>query len=246
MPDLGWTADQQAGRALSAPLGLDITKVGNQRARFPFFVEYLKARILDDPRFGRTREVRERRLFQGGLKIHTTLQPDLQRAGERVVQSHLPNRSDPESAIAAVDADTGAVLALVGGKDFKKSQVNLATGQGGTGRQSGSAFKPFTLVAALEEGFPIGKVYNGASGQHVNCGRYGGDYQVFNAEGGSPGYVNLLTATSHSINAVFVQLAADVGPPKVARAAHRMGIESHLDPYCSITLGVEEVTPLEM
>ncbi|HEV3475136.1 MAG TPA: penicillin-binding transpeptidase domain-containing protein, partial [Actinomycetota bacterium] len=127
------------------------------------------------------------------------------------------------------------------------SQVNLATGQGGTGRQSGSAFKPFTLVAAFEEGIPLGKVYNSASGQIVNCTPYGPpQYRAVNAEGSGGGYVDLRTATARSINAVFVQLAVDVSPPKIVEVAQRMGIDSPLTPFCSITLGTNEVTPLEM
>ena len=248
MRSLGWITDEQAERAKAARLGLNITAVGNDEARFPFFVQYLKRQILSDERFGKTFAARKRALFQGGLHIHTTLEPDLQGAGERVVRQHLPKKTDPESAIASVEVETGAIKALVGGKNFARSQVNLATGQGGTGRQSGSAFKPFTLVAALMEGIPVGKVYRAESGQIVNCTPYGpANYRAVNAgDGGGSGYVNLLTATANSINAVFVQLAVDVGPPKIVEAAHAMGIQSELDPFCSLTLGVEEVTPLEM
>jgi membrane peptidoglycan carboxypeptidase len=247
MAELGMITAAEAAEAKVVPLGLDITEVGNQAARFPFFVEYLKHQILDDPRFGKTKRARIKTLFQGGLRISTTLKPSLQRAGERIARSRFPTRSGPQTAMAAVDARTGAVKALVASTEFDRSQVNLATGQGGTGRQSGSAFKPFTLVAAFEEGIPLGQVYRASSGQWVDCGDYGGRYQVFNAgDGGGSGYVDLSTATQNSINAVFVQLAIDAGPPNIVEVAHRMGIESHLDPYCTVTLGVEEVTPLEM
>jgi membrane peptidoglycan carboxypeptidase len=247
MAELGMITPQEADGAKATEIKLDITEVGNQAAKFPFFVEYLKAQILNDPRFGKTERARVKTLFQGGLKIYTTLEPHLQRAGEAIVRNHLPAPTDPEGAMAAVDARTGAVKALIASTEFDKSQVNLATGQGGTGRQSGSAFKPFTLAAAFEQGIPVGKVYRAESGQHVDCGPYGGDYQVFNAgDGGGSGYVNLPYATANSINAVFVQLAVDAGPPNIVDVAHRMGIESPLEPYCSITLGVHEVTPLEM
>jgi penicillin-binding protein 1A len=247
MAELGMASPQDAAAARAAPLGLHITEVGNEAARFPFFVEYLKQQILDSPRFGKTKRARIKTLFQGGLKIYTTLEPGLQRAGERIARGRFPNPAGPQTAMAAVDARTGAVKALVASTEFDRSQVNLATGQGGTGRQSGSAFKPFTLVAAFEQGIPLGKVYRASSGQWVDCGEYGGRYQVFNAgDGGGTGFVDLTTATQNSINAVFVQLAIDAGPPKIVEVAHRMGIESHLDPYCTVTLGVEEVTPLEM
>ena len=248
--DLEMIGDRRAERATGSRLGLDVTDIGNRRARFPYFVEYIKQQILHDPRlrktFGETYRQRKRALFQGGLQIFTTLEPGLQDAGERIVRERLPSPSDPEAAIAAVETETGAIQALVGGADFGDSQVNLATGQGGSGRQAGSAFKPFTLAAAFEQDVPVGAVYDGASGQHVDCGAYGGDYQVFNAESGSPGAINLLTATAKSVNAVFVQLAADVGPPAIVDVAHRMGIRSDLPEVCSLTLGTAEVSPLEM
>ncbi|HEX2025487.1 MAG TPA: penicillin-binding protein, partial [Actinomycetota bacterium] len=247
MAELGMIAPTDAAAAQATPLGLDFTEVGNEQARFPFFVQYLKHQILRDPRFGKTKRARIKTLFQGGLRIHTTLEPNLQRAGERIARARFPNPAGPQTAMAAVDAQTGAVKALVASTEFDRSQVNLATGQGGSGRQAGSAFKPFTLVAAFEQGIPLGKMYRASSGQWVDCGEHGGRYQVFNAgDGGGSGYVDLTTATQASINAVFVHLAIDAGPPNVVDAAHRMGIRSHLDPYCSVTLGVEEVTPLEM
>src|SRR5919108_6690051 len=229
MQSLGMVAPDQAAAAMATPLGLDITAIGNENARFPFFVEYLKAQILSDRRFGRTERSRIKTLFQGGPKIYTTLEPALQRAGERIVARRFPDPRGPQSAIAAIDTATGAVKALVGGQNFQESQVNLATGQGGTGRQSGSAFKPFTLVAAFEQGVPLGKVYRAASGQYVQCGRYGGRYQGFNAgDGGGGGYIDMGTATQNSVNAYFVQLAAEVGPPKIVEVARRMGIRSPL------------------
>lgn len=249
MRQAGRITPEQEADALATPLGVHITEIGNEQARFPFFVEHLKRQILGDPRFGKTKEARVKTLFQGGLEIHTTLQPDMQRRGEQIVRSKFgTDDKGPTSAIGAVDAETGAVLALVSGTDFRQSQVNLATGQGGTGRQSGSAFKPFTLVAALESGIPIGKVYKANSGQIVDCTPYGPpNYPAINAgDGGGSGYVDMLTATAQSINAYFVNLAIEVTPPKIVEAAHRMGIESPLDPFCTITLGVEEVTPLEM
>ncbi|MDQ4006301.1 MAG: penicillin-binding transpeptidase domain-containing protein, partial [Actinomycetota bacterium] len=155
----------------------------------------------------------------------------------------------PTSAIGAVNTQTGAVLSLVSGTDFQESQVNLATGQGGTGRQSGSAFKPFTLVAALEQGIPIGKVYRATSGQIVDCTPYGPpNYRAVNAGDSSPAgaFADMRAATAGSINAYFVNLAIEVGAPAIVDAATRMGIVSELQPFCSITLGTSEVTPLEM
>jgi len=242
---VGWITLEKADMAKGRPVKLKRNRV-ILKTREPYFVEYIKQQILSDERFGDTYRLRKRALFQGGLKIYTTLDPRLQRAGVGAVKRHLPNRSDPQGAIASVDVETGAIRALVGGRSFKESQVNVATGQGGTGRQSGSAFKPFTLAAAFLDGMPAGKVYDSANGQVVDCGSGYPSYQVFNADGGGQGFVNLWTATENSINAVFVQLASDVGHASVAQVAKRMGIDSELEPVCSLTLGTEEVTPLEM
>jgi membrane peptidoglycan carboxypeptidase len=243
MANLGWVTEVEAQQAMASPVELRLKLPGQPRA--PFFVRYLTNRILEDPRFGATREARKHILFQGGLKIHTTLDPRLQQMGAKAVRKHLPLPKDPESAIAAVDARTGGIRALVSSLSFKKSQVNLATGEGGTGRQSGSAFKPFTLVAAFEQGIPQMKVYNGASGQTVDCGPGHEPYTVHNADG-TGSYMNLWTATQSSVNAVFVQLSVDAGLGKVVEVAHRMGIQSPLAEVCSLTLGTSEVTPLEM
>jgi membrane peptidoglycan carboxypeptidase len=243
MSRLGWVSEPEAEQAMALPIELRLKPPSQPRA--PFFVRYLTNRILDDPRFGSTREARKQTLFQGGLKIYTTVDPRLQRAGAKAVHKQLPDPKDPESAIATVDARTGAIRALVSSVSFQKSQVNLATGEGGTGRQSGSAFKPFTLVAAFEQGIPQMKVYNGASGQTVDCGPGNAPYTVNNADG-TGSYMNLWSATESSVNAVFVQLSVDAGLENVVEAAHRMGIESPLQPFCSLTLGTNEVTPLEM
>jgi membrane peptidoglycan carboxypeptidase len=243
MARLGWVTDMEAEQAIALPIELNLKPAAQPRA--PFFVRYLTNRILEDPRFGTTRDARAQTLFQGGLKIYTTVDPRLQRAGARAVHRQLPLPKDPEAAIATVDSRTGAIRALVSSVSFNKSQVNLATGEGGTGRQSGSAFKPFTLVAAFEQGIPQMKVYNGASGQTVDCGPGNAPYVVNNADG-TGSYMNLWAATQSSVNAVFVQLSVDAGLEKVVEVAHRMGIASPLQPFCSLTLGTNEVTPLEM
>ncbi|HEV8683187.1 MAG TPA: PBP1A family penicillin-binding protein [Actinomycetota bacterium] len=245
MLDVGWITLAEAEETKAAPLKLRRNAV-ILKTRVPYWVDYVKGQILSDERFGDTYRLRKRALFQGGLKIYTTLDPKLQHAGVRAIKHHLPNRSDPQGAVASVDVETGAIRALVGGRSFKESQVNVASGQGGSGRQSGSAFKPFTLAAAFLDGMPAGKVYDSASGQVVDCGTGYPPYRVFNADGGGRGFVNLWTATENSINAVFVQLASDVGHARVAQVAKRMGIDSELEPVCSLTLGTEEVTPLEM
>ncbi|HEX6261880.1 MAG TPA: transglycosylase domain-containing protein [Actinomycetota bacterium] len=246
MAELGMITPQEAAEARGRRLGLQPKNVVEKR-KFPFFVDFVRREILDlenkaFDELGTTARQRQRALFQGGLQIHTTLEPKLQRAGERVSRQHLPLPEDPQNAIASVEAATGRILALVSSQEFERSQVNLATGQGGSGRQAGSAFKPFTLVTAFEQGIPPTKVYNGANGQTIPaCG----DYRLVNADGGG-GFMDIWAATRGSVNAVFVQLAVDAGLEANVEVAHRMGIESPLGAFCSLPLGTNEVTPLEM
>ena len=99
-------------------------------------------------------------MFQGGLKIYTTLQGPRQAMAANAVQGQMNQfRGDPAGALASVDPGTGQILALYGGRSFKQSQVDLATAQGGTGFQPGSSFKVFFLVAALEKGISPGSSF---------------------------------------------------------------------------------------
>ena len=145
--------------------------------------------------------------------------------------------------MVSVEPTTGFVKALVGGRDFNASQVNLALGAcpegyeapaegpvcmagGGTGRQPGSAFKPFTLAKAFEEGIGPSRVYSGPGKYTVpNC--TGDDCTVGNVESGSYGSITLREATVHSVNTVFAQLIGDVGVPGDGRdgppAGHHHG-----------------------
>jgi penicillin-binding protein 1A len=123
-----------------------------RRYPFPYFVDYLKRWFLSNPAFGKTYDDRYRLLFTGGLRITTTLDPSIQRAAEYAVDEILryPNR-DPDAAVTVVDPRTGYVRAMVGGRDARywsdtnAGRVNLATEAGGSGRQTGSAFKASLL-----------------------------------------------------------------------------------------------------
>jgi membrane peptidoglycan carboxypeptidase len=192
----------------------------------------------------------------GGLNIYTTLRPDWQRAALQSVQRHLPRQTDPQAAVATVRPGTGAVQVLVSGRHFALTRQDLVSGLPGCGaqgycgrRQTGSAFKPFTLVAAFREGIPPGKVYSSKSPVDLSGPCNG--WKPFNAEGGGDlGYMDLYRATALSINVVFAQLARDVGPPDIREAAMDLGIPGNSLPPgaedCSITLGTGSVSPLDM
>jgi hypothetical protein len=147
---------------------------------------------------------------------------------------------------------------MVGGRDWwgdaRFGRVNLATGAGGGGRPSGSAFKTFALVAALERGIPPEAVFQAPDRLVVGrAGRRGPDWRVANYEGHGFGEATLRSATALSINTVYAGLLlrlgggdADRGARAVVEAAARMGMASPLRAVPSAVLGTGEVTPLEM
>jgi penicillin-binding protein 1A len=221
----------------------------------PFFVRYITNQIVADTdgefdAFGLTESARRRRLYEGGLRITTTLDPDWQAAAQSVANEPYresvsnPNYSQtPDTAIVSVDNATGAIRTMLSGRNYQKDQLNLADAR----RQPGSAFKPFTLVAAFRGGIPPGSVFSTKSPLYLPEWRGNDCSCVSNAEGaGDAGYENLWGATKHSINVVFAQLILKVGPNKVVKAAHDMGIASELPAVPSLTLGTADVTPIEM
>lgn len=142
---------------------------------------------------------------------------------------------------------------MYGGSNWGKSQVNLALsgekGFGGTGRQAGSAFKPFTLTAAMEARVSLSSRWYGPGTITIpdpRCYTDGRPWTLSNASDEESGTFSLATATAYSVNTVFAQVASLVGPDAVVDVAHRMGIRSRLEPVCSITLGTQAVSPLEM
>lgn len=186
-------------------------------------------------------------LFRGGLRIYTTYdraaQAEAERARDEVVP---PNDRGFTMAIAAIEPDSGAVRALVGGPKFQDEKFNLAT-QGD--RQPGSSFKTFVLITALEQGYVPNDTISGVGPcQFDNPGSVDPIYRVTNF-GNSAGSVDTLTnQVTRSSNCAFVRLGQVVGIPEVIETAGRLGVE--LDPVAdnnkSLPLGATEVRPLEV
>jgi penicillin-binding protein 1A len=205
-----------------------------------YFVQYVKEAL--------SRRYGSAAVFGGGLQVRTTLDLGMQGAAEDAIEAHLPSAQDPGASLVAIEPATGQILAMAGGKDFSRSQLNLATFKGGTGRQAGSAFKAFTLAEAMEQGFDLNSYWYGPNSITIDdsiCDGPEGPWQPENAEGGGSSY-SLQAATAHSVNTVFAQLVVELGPESVADMAHRLGIRSDLPAVCSITLGSVAVNPVEM
>jgi penicillin-binding protein 1A len=225
--------------AVGTPLGLKPGKLYTD-VHHPNFFGYAEQQLVS--RYG------QRRVEAGGLVVKTTVEPRLQAAAQQALVSHLHSKDDPAGAVVAISPGTGAIRAmeswLPGGRHL---QFNLATQ---SGRQAGSAFKPFVLTTALEQGIPLDTYFSGPSEYTVDdptCeGADAAPWTVHNYADESSGTMNLIDATAHSVNTIYAQLVAKVGPANVVTTAHRMGIRSPLKPVCSITLGSQAVNPLEM
>jgi penicillin-binding protein 1A len=184
-------------------------------------------------------------VYEGGLEIHTTLDPELQELANTAVDSIVnPEAGDPSAALVSVDPATGAVRAMVGGSDFDQVKFNLATQ---AHRQAGSSFKPFVYAEAIEQGISPETTYV-SKHLEVPMGLYERPYVVDNYDFIERGPITLEKAMAESDNTVFVQLALDLGLENVVEKAQEMGITSEVEAYPSTAIGGlgEGVTPLEM
>ena len=199
-------------------------------SRQPYFSSWLTQQLVDRYRPGV--------VFGGGLRIKTTLDPELQGAAETAVRSKMGGIG-PDASLVAIENKTGEVKAMVGGEGFDKTPFNLATNGH---RQPGSAFKPFTLIAALQKGISPDATFT--SKKKV----LGSDFVVNNYEDSYAGTASLRSATATSDNSVYAELGLKVGTKRIARLAQRMGVRTPVSTNKAMTLGGLEqgLTPLEL
>ena len=173
------------------------------------------------------------------LLVETTIDMVLEKKAEAVIVETLEAEGDKlrasQAALVSIDG-TGAIRALVGGKDYAESQFNRAVK---AKRQPGSAFKPFVYAAALETGLRPDSIRNDAP---VRIGNWTPE----NYDEKYRGPVTLSNALANSLNTIAAQLVMEVGPDHVIKLAHRLGIESELQSNASIALGTSEVSLLEL
>ncbi|MFZ5599719.1 MAG: transglycosylase domain-containing protein [Bacillota bacterium] len=181
-------------------------------------------------------------LYSSGLTIQTTLDLDVQRSAEKALEQGLAKvNPDINGALVAVDPTNGYIKAMVGGRNWQRSQFNRALAK----TQPGSAFKPFLYTAAIDSGYtaasaifcePVTYQQKGAEPYTPKDHKVGYHYRPF----------ILKQALAISDNVISVRLADAIGPGAIIRYAKAMGIESPLRPFLSLALGTSEVTPLEM
>ncbi len=230
-------------KALKTPISLK-SKQNPFLDKAPHFVEYVRKYI--EEKYGKEA------LYKKGLLVYTTLDLNLQKAAQEAIESGLKeierrqkfpslnNPTTPEGALVCFSLETGYLKAMVGGRDFKKSQFNRATQ---ARRQTGSAFKPIVYASALDKGYtPISIVVD--SPIVFEWGNQ--KWKPKNFEDNFYGPTTLRNALAHSINIVTVKVAQDVGVDYIIEYAKKMGISSPLHHNLSMALGSSSLSLYEL
>lgn len=236
MAELHYIGAAQADSAKASPLEVKRGYFYSQRKE-DFFFEYVRQKLVE--RYGK------QTVAQGGLKVHTTIDLDMQHQARRAIAEVLNEPEDPAAAIVTIDPANGDIEAMAESQSYEQSQYNLAA-QGH--RQPGSTFKAIVLADALSRGVDPNSTYYDS--HTLSPGWLPGypTYEVKTFGGEQNGTINLVQATLKSDNTVYAQLAADLGESTITEMARKMGVVSPLHSYAAEALGglTLGVTPLEM
>lgn len=194
-------------------------------------------------------------VYGGGLQVKTSLDLNFQRFAYQAVygQYGLSSVSGPAGALVSVDT-SGAIKAMVGGRDYAASQVNLAEGSqgGGTGRQPGSTFKGILLAQMAKDGYSMLSSYPAPAEITLPRADNGKDWTVNNFSDedysgtSGTGTISMVDATKDSVNTVFAQAVTAVGPLRLAQMGDNLGLGPNLPGYASLVLGTVEESPVRM
>jgi penicillin-binding protein 1A len=237
MAELHYISPARAAAAQGAALGVRHGDYYTRRQE-SFFFEYVRKQLVK--RYGLNT------VEQGGLKVYTTINLNMQRQARNAIANVLDEPGDPASAIVTIDPHNGYIDAMAESEGYDQSQYNLAS-QGH--RQPGSTFKAIVLADALSRGVDPNSTYYVS--HTLSPGWLSGypTYEVKTFENTSSGKsINLVAATLASDNTVYAQLAADLGEETVTQMAYKLGVREHLHSYPAEALGglTVGVSPLEM
>jgi penicillin-binding protein 1A len=226
---------EEAAEAYQAPVKL---KRGTRYTarREPYFFDYVEEKLIEQYGVGVYR--------RGGLKVYTTVDPEMQDAAREAINSYVSDGEGPSSAAVTVNPHNGEIKAMASSGTYQNRTFNLAA-QGH--RQPGSAFKTFVLTAAIRKGIDPDTTTYSSKPLNLNIPGYG-PWQVKTYSGSYSGSMNLYSATLASDNTVYAQLIVDIGPKAVCETAKLLGIQTKLDCLPAEGLGGLRlgVTPLEM
>lgn len=224
----------------------ELTFPRERLARFghiaPYFVSHVLKYLIS--KYG------EKTVYNGGLKVYTSLDLEMQNAAEEIVTKFVSAEGEKyqftQAALVAIDPRTGYIKTMVGGADFGDSKFNRVTQ---AKRQPGSSFKPFIYTAAMEEGFSPGTILvDEITTWEVPTTTWNpeGKWTPLNFNKKTQGPVTLRQALEKSLNIPSILLLEQVGISQAIDVARRMGITSHLERNLALTLGVSDVTLIEM
>src|SRR5881296_1297907 len=268
MRDQGFLAPEECELWQAYPLVLTTNRT-NYGDVAPYFVEWLRSTQLD-ARFGRD-------LYEGGLRIYTTLDLEMQEAAERALQSQLDaieagvysNGKFPgrityreylesskasgedhgdftrylQGALVSLEANTGYIRAMIGGRDFDDSKYNRATQ---AIRQPGSTFKPFVYSAAVRAGHPVTEMLDDSPLNPPVIQLDSTLWQPKDDDDTTLGMIPMREALYLSRNLATIKLGMTLGEQTVIGEARNYGITTPLPPYPSIFIGAKGVKPIEI
>src|SRR6059058_421998 len=246
MKEQGYITPAEYEQAVASPLTTSRFPKTSRSA--PFFVDLVLKQLKET--------YPETQLRTEGLRVFTTLDTIMQRSAEQSLDSgiaglnkqyaYLRKQAAPlEGVIVTIQPGTGYVKALVGGRSYSKTQFNRAIQ---ARRQPGSLFKPFVYIAAMDpaRGAQALTAATVLDDSPLSVPNGNAVWQPQNYDLRYHGRVSVRTALAYSYNIPAVRAAIDAGVPNVVKEASSIGIESHLEPYPSVSLGAFEVTPLEI
>lgn len=234
--DQGFIEEGEYEGAIASALTLDPQQPKRFNRQVPYFTDYIQDQLRNI--------LSDQQIAAGGLTVETTLELEWQQAAEAAValvaERYSESQGFQQAALVAIDPRTGAIKAMVGGKDYnneaENGQFNRVTQ---AKRQPGSTFKSFVYATAIAAGFSPYKTYTDAP--YVVDG-----YEPKNYDGRYRGSVSMLSALTQSMNVPAVRALIEVGWNPVIEVAKKMGITSPLEPTYSLALGVSEVSLLEL